>query len=58
MEQLTLAELMENVRLKNWASGACALFRKIAHELIDEVDYTKTCGRCGWPIEDHKEEKS
>ena len=42
----TISDILEERRI-NWPLGACSLHQEIE-------DYSGTCGRCGWSIEDHE----
>lgn len=42
----TILEMLEEKRI-NWPLGACSL-------LMEIEDYSGTCGRCGWSMEDHE----
>lgn len=44
--KISMLELVEELRM-GWPSGACSLF-------VEIVDYSGSCGRCGWSIEDHE----
>jgi hypothetical protein len=43
---ITFADILEEKRI-NWPLGACSLLQEIE-------DYSGTCGRCGWSMEDHE----
>lgn len=44
---MKIRDLLEERRAQNWPMGACSLFTEIE-------DYSGTCGRCGWSVEDHE----
>lgn len=42
----SIGEILEGFRI-NWPVGACSL-------MVDVKDYSGSCGRCGWSVEDHE----
>lgn len=44
---MKIQDILEDKRVNDWPSGACSLFHEIE-------DYSGSCGRCGWSIEDHE----
>ena len=45
-DKQTIQDILEEKR-RDWPLGACSWFHEIE-------DYSGTCGRCGWSIEDHE----